>query len=359
MRVLASIPHHLAMNIKPPGSTSPLDINIKCKPEMRVKNDNPWRTQPHHADLVNIGTHSLQASISGPTRHGNAPLLIFFTGAGAPCAPYVKLQQQLSSIVRVLFYDRAGYDRSTLLPPRSSDNDKIYAADTAQDLTKLLAITQLAPPYILVGHSFGGIPARAFLELHRDNPAVVAGMMLLDSATELMLAFFPRVPPLELNAVAKNVDWEELTNLHEESGLSDEEWQYAIAAQERCAEAARREDTHASAHQLALAYQLEQQTLGSRPLSVIRMRAVQDYQMLYDAGVANGDGTEDERRAAREFIEKFGLFHDQISKAQCWLSTNVVFKYFCRWGHDMPIRRPSIAAEEIRNLVERVKENLG
>jgi hypothetical protein len=174
-----------------------------------------------------------------------------------------------------------------------------------------------------------------------------------------MLAFFPRVPPLELNAVAKNVDWEELTNLHEESGLSDEEWQYAIEAQERCAEAARREDTHASAHQLALAYQLEQQTLGSRPLSVIRMRAVQDYQMLYDAGVANCDGTEDERRAAREFIENFGMFHDQISKAQCWLSTNVLFKYFCRWGHDMPIRRPSIAEEEIRNLVERVKENLG
>lgn len=326
---------------------------------MRLKKNNPWHTKPHHNELVNIGTHSLQASISGPIRHANAPLLIFFTGAGASCAIYIKLQQQLSSFVRVLFYDRAGYDRSTLPPPRSSDNDKIYASDTAQDLTKLLTITQLAPPYILVGHSFGGIPARTFLEQHKQNPDVVAGMVLLDCATELMLAFFPRIPPLELHAVAKNVDWEALTHLQQESGMTDAEWTYALEAQTRCAEAARREDTHASAHQLALHYQLERQTLGTRPLSVVRMHAVQDFQMLYDAGVKNGDGTEEERRITREFIEKFGLFQDQMAKAQTWLSRDVVFRYFEEWGHDMPIRKASVTAEEIGKLVERVKKLLG
>lgn len=325
---------------------------------MRLRKDNPWHIQAHHSDLVNIGTHSLQASVSGPVRHANAPLLIFFTGAGASCAIYIKLQQQLSSSVRVLFYDRAGYDRSTLPPPRSSDSDKIYASDTAQDLTKLLAITHLAPPYILVGHSFGGIPARAFLEQHKENPDVVAGMLLLDCATELMLAFFPRVPPLELHAVAKNVDWEEITHLQHESGMTDAEWTYALEAQARCAEAARREDTHASAHQLALNYQLERQTLGTRPLSVVRLHAVQDFRLLYDEGVKNGDGTEDERRAVRGFIEKFGLFQGQMAKAQCWLSRDVVFRYFEEWGHDMPIRKASVAAEEIGKLVERVKKVL-
>ncbi|KAF2027673.1 alpha/beta-hydrolase [Setomelanomma holmii] len=322
---------------------------------MRLKSGNPWQSQPTHSELVNIGTHALHASVSGPIRHINDPILIFFTGAGASCAVYQKLQQQLSAFVRVLFYDRAGYDRSTL----PAGDDKIVASDTAHDLTKFLSITHLAPPYILVGHSFGGVPARAFLELHKANPDIVAGIMLLDCATELMLAFFPRVPPLELHAVAKNVDWEELTHLQRESGMSDEEWQYAIEAQERCAEAAKREDTHASAHQLALTLQLEKQTLGSRPLSVLRLHAVKDYQMLYDAGVAKGDGTEEERKVAKDFIEKWGLFHDQFSKAQIWLSSNTTFKYFCRWGHDMPIRNATLAAEEIRELVERVKKNLG
>jgi hypothetical protein len=84
---------------------------------MRVKNsDNPWLTSPHHADLVPIGTHSLWASVSGPIRTPNSPLLIFFTGAGGPSALYIKLQQALSSHIRCLFYDRAGYDRRQEVP---------------------------------------------------------------------------------------------------------------------------------------------------------------------------------------------------------------------------------------------------
>ncbi|CAO2657913.1 Nn.00g071730.m01.CDS01 [Neocucurbitaria sp. VM-36] len=321
---------------------------------MRIKRtDNPWQSQPHHQGLVNIETHSLWASVCGPIRKTeNDPLLIFITGAGGPSAEYIKLQQQLSSFIRVLFYDRAGYDRSTL-----PAGDKIYASDTTRDLTQLLAVTNLEPPYIVVAHSFGGIIARTFLEVHKDNPHVIVGMFLLDTATELMLQLFPRVPPHEWVAVVKHVDIDALTDIKRQSGMTEGEWDYAIAAQKRCAEAQKREDTHASARQLALRHQFDQRTLKLRPLLVLRCDMASDYQLLYEAGVKLGDGTEEERRVAREFMETFGLFHDQIARAQCRLSENFEYKYFAEWGHDLPIRRPTVVVEEIRKLLGRVSES--
>lgn len=122
--------------------------------------------------------------------------MIFITGAGGASAIHVKLQQRLTPYIRCLFYDRAGYDRSTLPPLDSENGDKIVADDTARDLTNLLAATGLEPPYLLVAHSFGGIIARTFLAHHNDNPTTIAGMLLFDTATELMLRLSSRASHL-------------------------------------------------------------------------------------------------------------------------------------------------------------------
>jgi pimeloyl-ACP methyl ester carboxylesterase len=322
---------------------------------MRIRTStNPWCDSPKHAGLVNIKTHALWASVSGPIRKDKDPLLIFFTGAGGASAIHVKLQQQLSPFIRCLFYDRAGYDRSTL-PALDEKKDRILASDTARDLTKLLAVTGLQPPYILVAHSFGGIIARTFLQLHVSNPEVVRAMLLFDTATELMLALFPRLPPLELVSIARNVDVEALTHLQRDSGMTDEEWEYAIAASERCRHAQSLEDTHASAYALALHRQLDHGVFHPRPLTVVQCNMTRDYQMLYDEGVKLGDGSEEERAVARGFIEKWGCFHGQLARAQTRLSGHVRMKYFERWGHDLPMRRPQIVVDEVRGLLERME----
>lgn len=263
--------------------------------------------------------------------------------------------------MRVLFYDRAGYDRSTL-PERVSSkgsSKKIYASDTARDLAALLAATHLAPPYIVIAHSYGGIIARAFLALQAQHTNVIAGFLLLDTATEMLLRLFARVPPLELVAVAHNVDWNALTDLQRQSGMSDQEYRYALEASERCVHALSLEDTHESAHQLALHRQLDNRVLGHTPLSVLRCNTERDFWMMYHAGVELGDGTQQERSAAREFVRDFGAFHDQVARAQCRLSRNGEYKYFGEWGHDLPIRKPEVVGEEVRKLLERVrrKEN--
>ncbi|KAF1943583.1 hypothetical protein EJ02DRAFT_464923 [Clathrospora elynae] len=208
---------------------------------------------------------------------------------------------------------------------------RILAADTARDLTNLLATTHLQPPYLLVAHSYGGIILRTFFQLQifsAEEP--VKAILLFDTATELMLQLFPRVPPLALVEVGGNVDVAALTNLPMDSGFSDEEWKYAVAAEKRCTHALGLEDTHASAHALALHRQLDGKGFGQRPLTVVQCNMAADYQFLYDEVVKLGNGSEEERRAARNFIETWRLFHGQIASAQCGLSTDARMRV---WGN--------------------------
>jgi hypothetical protein len=212
--------------------------------------------------------------------------------------------------------------------------------------------TGLSPPYLLAAHSFGGILLRTFLQLQLPN---LSGLLLLDTATELMLSpLFPHVPPLALTSIARNVDVESLMHLQRDSGMSSEEWDYAIAASTRCAHALSLEDTHASAYALSLHRQLDFQVLGHRPLTVVQCNTVRDFQMLYDEGVRLGDGSEEEREAARGFIERWGALHGQIARAQRGLGKDVLFRYFGEWGHDLPVRRPGVVVEEVRGLLSRM-----
>jgi pimeloyl-ACP methyl ester carboxylesterase len=321
---------------------------------MRLDSNNPWLTKPNHSGLVSLGTHSLWASIAGPVRLPNAPLVVFFAGGGAPCALYIKLFHQLSQHVRVLFHDRGGHDRSTLPPPKEGEDNSVYAQDIARDLAELLSITQLEPPYIPMGHSYGGIPARCFFSL---NPSAIAGMMLLDCATEVMLALHPHIPPVEFNVMAENVDYEKATHLIEESGMTEKEWKYALEAIDRCSEGVKRQDTHTSAQRLAHEFQLDNQAMGSKPLSILRFHATHDLQVIYDAGLKLGNGTAQQRAAVQAFIDNCGLYHDQLQRATCRLSRNTSFAYFGECGHDLPMRRPAIVVNEVKKLLQRIQES--
>lgn len=317
---------------------------------------NPWEHAERHEELVPVGSHALYASASGCLRGRGAPVAIFITGAGAPIATYVKLQDRLGKVCRVFFYDRAGYDQSTL-----PNSDPILVDDTARDLDLLLRHINLPPPWILVAHSFGGIIARQFLDLQdklstdSDKSPAVVGMLLLDCATELTLQHFPRIPSRDLEAVGKNVDFAALTDLQREAGFTDAEWQRAMCAIDRTTRGgARQEDTHSSGRTLAEMRQLERQTLGDRPLSVIRLNMAWDYKIIYNAGVENGDGTPEERARAKEFIKQIDLYAHQLSRAQLDLSGVWEYVYYEQYGHDGPLRRPEFVERHLRWILDAV-----
>ena len=82
---------------------------------------------------------------------------------------------EVASFTRVCRYDRAGLAHSDYGPtPRDAEL-------TAQDLHTLLTKANIAPPYILVGHSFGGLLIRRYAF---DFPNDVVGMIFVDALQE-------------------------------------------------------------------------------------------------------------------------------------------------------------------------------
>lgn len=81
----------------------------------------------------------------------------------------------ISMLSSVLIYDRAGLGKSEKISsPRTS-------REMVKELKQLLIETKIKPPYILVGHSFGGINMRMFASEYQNE---VCGIVLVDSTPE-------------------------------------------------------------------------------------------------------------------------------------------------------------------------------
>jgi pimeloyl-ACP methyl ester carboxylesterase len=127
------------------------------------------RVYPPPGRLVDIGTHRLHLLESG--RPGSLPTLILEAGLMSTVLSWSSLQQELSKSLHVVSYDRAGLGWSDLGPmPRTADR-------IVDELHTLLEKASIAPPYILVGHSFGGLTMPVFAARFPDK---VVGMVLVD-----------------------------------------------------------------------------------------------------------------------------------------------------------------------------------
>lgn len=106
------------------------------------------------------------------------PTVVFESGFGGGTAEtWSRLQPALAKHTRTCSYDRAGYGFSTL--GRNLPRDLNHAV---ADLATLLRRSGEPGPYILVGHSNGGILIGAYANLH---PASVAALVFLDAAVTL------------------------------------------------------------------------------------------------------------------------------------------------------------------------------
>ncbi|MED1722794.1 alpha/beta hydrolase [Brevibacillus parabrevis] len=102
----------------------------------------------------------------------DAPAVIFIAGLGDSCETWGKVQARIAQMASTFSHDRAGIGKSEAAAkvPRT-------CADLVEELCELAAQTPVKPPYILVGHSFGGLVARLFASRF---PKLVAGMVLVD-----------------------------------------------------------------------------------------------------------------------------------------------------------------------------------
>ena len=122
-------------------------------------------------ELVDVGGFKLHINSTG--EKNNKPTVVIEGGQGVPSEHFHWFSEGLKDSLRVVRYDRAGIGYSDLsYTPRDPKT-------IAQELHTLLEKAGEAPPYILVGHSFGGLFIRVYAELYPDE---VDGLVFVDSS---------------------------------------------------------------------------------------------------------------------------------------------------------------------------------
>lgn len=138
---------------------------------------------PAPGQLVDVGGYKLHIHCVGD---GSLTVILDHVGGGNS-AQWGLVQPEIAKETRVCAYDRAGFGWSDPGPePRD-------AQQSVNELHALLTNAHIPPPYVLVGHSFGGDVAQLYVAQHRDE---IVGMVLVDSGKLLNT---PGVSP-EINA---------------------------------------------------------------------------------------------------------------------------------------------------------------
>lgn len=112
-------------------------------------------------------------------RAGRSPTVVFESGLGDGMAPWLPVIARLDPAIGYIAYDRPGYGRSAPLPSSDGARDSRSAAGLLHDL---LAVVGASGPYVLVGHSLGGLYIAKFAESYRSE---VAGLVFVDSRPPL------------------------------------------------------------------------------------------------------------------------------------------------------------------------------
>ena len=119
--------------------------------------------------LVDVGGHKMHLDCEGQ----GTPTVVLESGLWDDSMVWHKVQPEIAKLTRVCSYDRAGLGYSDPRPDQVPDSRNI-----ARNLHMLLANAGVSPPYVLVGHSLGGIHIRVYEKLY---PSDVVGMVLVDS----------------------------------------------------------------------------------------------------------------------------------------------------------------------------------
>ncbi len=126
---------------------------------------------PPVGQMVDVGGYRLHINCQGT----GSPIVIMESGLGEPSLSWALVQPQVSTKTRVCVYDRAGLGWSDKSPkPRTADI-------MIEELHTLLKNANIEGPYIMVGHSTGGMLVRLYTHSY---PTEVAGMVLVDAQHE-------------------------------------------------------------------------------------------------------------------------------------------------------------------------------
>jgi pimeloyl-ACP methyl ester carboxylesterase len=145
--------------------------------EMASRRDR--RRFPPPGRLVDVGGHRLHLHVTGTGTSTGAgtgtvrPTVVLEAGMASMSANWAWVQTDLERDGRVVSYDRAGLGWS------ERGTRPVDAGTSAEDLHAALRAADVPPPYVLAGHSYGGLVVRIFADRY---PGEVVGLALVDSS---------------------------------------------------------------------------------------------------------------------------------------------------------------------------------
>ena len=135
--------------------------------------------QPPLGRFYEVGGRRLLLYRSGRGR----PAVVILPGGGAVGLDYLNIQERAAKLSTSVVYDRAGtgWSERTELPRT--------CAEVTEELRELLQAAAVPAPYLLVGHSLGGLYARYYAARF---PGEVAALLLIEPAHEDYNAYMPK-----------------------------------------------------------------------------------------------------------------------------------------------------------------------
>lgn len=259
--------------------------------------------------LIEVDGHSLFLVCTGDKK----PTVLLEAGLGGDHTSWKEVQPAVTELARVCSYDRAGLGISApTTTPRTS-------ANVIQDLHQLLAAAGESGPYLLVGHSFGGLFVRHFAHEYSDE---VLGVILVDAVHE---AWWERAAALLPPPAAD--ENEQLHNFR----------QYVTVAYADPALNPEGIDIPATAKELQAVT-----TLGNMPLLVL----VAGVPMLGD-GVLSPELTGQLNQ----------LLQETLPEALAKLSTQSLRITVDNRDHNIPTEQPNVVVAAIRTVIDVVCKN--
>ena len=129
------------------------------------------RRFPPPGELVDVGGRRLHLNVAGEPTGG--PTVVLEAGMASMSSNWAWVRAALARDGRVVSYDRAGLGWS------DRGGGVMDAAASATDLHTALGVAGIGPPYVLAGHSYGGLVVRMFADQYPDE---VVGLVLVDSS---------------------------------------------------------------------------------------------------------------------------------------------------------------------------------
>jgi pimeloyl-ACP methyl ester carboxylesterase len=309
---------------------------------------NPWEQEPSKSGLISLGSdHVLHATISGPVRQPNQPLVIIIPGLAASAAEWATVHRLITPFARALLYDRSGYGLS------SEATGPITAVSIATELDNLLRIANVPGPFVMVCHSYGGIIGREFLHLRGSGPDGICGMVFVDANQERNTIEGPWPAPY-IDSVAQGLDVLDAMGIRKNHQLSPDEWQ-AYLDEEKTEKHHRTEAAEAAGYResgLVLAskkqLRLSPPLLNNCPVSVLKGQAHADLGKILAAGDKAGTGTAEEREKFREILKTYDIMDEDWQKETLSLSSRSRWTVTYISGHNVQLTEPDLITKEIQ-----------